>query len=226
SSAISASSRSPSHTPSCCAAWSTYRRWRHRSSSSWSPCSTRSGPWSSMASARALGRSPAGRSFSWPRRSRPGSMRGLSVRLQLVDHHLDLLVRLVHQRNAAGAAVAAATVASGELAHVRPAGPVEDAVAAQLGAEDLVLALQHLDAAPHAGIPEHLVDGHLRPEQVDQMEEVLLERAEAGAAVDGEAELDVALGIDHVLRREIGRVEAVGLADQLGELRQGGLSTI
>src|SRR3954451_14242477 len=174
------------------------------------------------------------------------------VRLELGDDHLDLLVRLFHQRDAAGALVAAAAVAGRQLADVGLAGAPEDAVAeeedgegavrppvdahrdvdlgvervdqeavadrrvvelpevgdddvavhpavaAQLLAEALALALQQAAALPNRRIVEDGGDRRLGAQQLDQMQEIALEGAEAAAAVDGEAELDVALGVEHV----------------------------
>src|SRR5215203_6221978 len=170
-----------------------------------------------------------------------------AVRLQLADHHRDLLLGIIHQRDAASPPVTAAAVAGGELADVGLAGPPEDAVAeeqhreaavrapvdagrdvdlreegvnhetvadrrvveaaevghdhiavhpalaAQLLAEVLVLALQHVATLLDGGIVEDRRDRRLPPQQLDQVQEVALEGAEAAPAVDGEAELDVGL---------------------------------
>src|SRR5687768_11476326 len=53
----------------------------------------------------------------------------LPVGLELREHEADLLLGLVHERDAGRAAVAAAAVARRQLAHVGAAGAVEDAVA-------------------------------------------------------------------------------------------------
>ena len=53
-----------------------------------------------------------------------------------------------------------------------------------------------------------------RLEPADQLAEVALVGAEAGAGVEGVAEQDVVLRVEHVVDGELGGVEAVGLGEQ------------
>ena len=89
--------------------------------------------------------------------------------------------------------------------------------------EGLVLRAHPLDPLAHLAEGQHLLDRTLAQRR-QQQAKVLAQAAEPGARVEREAEQHVARGGDDVLERELGRVEAVGLAHELLVARDRGMA--
>jgi len=88
--------------------------------------------------------------------------------------------------------------------------------------EGLLVIVKPLDALAHFRLLQNLIDRHgLQP--LDQLEEVAIELAEAGAAVDGVPEQDVSGRVLDVLRRQLCRIEAIGVVDQGGQPQKSGI---
>ena len=94
-----------------------------------------------------------------------------------------------------------------------------EAVARQELPELFLFFVDSLDPLAHLGLGEHLFDRH-RLQPLDELFEVIVERAQARAAVDRVSEEDVVRWMLDVVGRELRRVQAVGLVDEPGEAEE------